>query len=117
MALSDYLLGQAGRSELGTIGNPKEFSARFKQEFGYKLSNPVAYVRATYTSGYHKHKFAKANGFLVLTKTKLVFFPAIEPWIIEIPINRIDRDIMFVDSKGFTRFSLRGTDREKLLGH
>jgi len=115
MALSDYLLGQAGRSELGTIGNPKEFSARFKQEFTYDLTNPVAYVHATYTGGYHEHKFAKTNGFLVLTKTKLVFFPAIEPWIIEIPINKIDRDIMFVDSKGFTRFSLRGTSREKLL--
>jgi hypothetical protein len=36
-------------------------------------------------------------------------------FIIEIPFSEINRDLMFVEAKGFTRLSLMARDREKFL--
>lgn len=115
--LSNLLLGQAGGSEFGTIGNADEFISWFRDRYdGYTLKHPIAYVRATYLGGHSRHKLeTEISGYMVLSKDKIVFFSSINKWVIEIPLGKIRKNLMFVESKGFTRLALTHRDRDKFL--
>lgn len=113
---SNLLLGQAGGSEFGTIGNSAEFILWFKEKYNYALKNPIAYVSAAYLGGHSGHKLeTEVAGYLVLAKGKIVFFSKINKWVIEIPLAKIRKNLMFVESKGFTRLALTTRDRDKFL--
>ena len=116
--LSNLLLGQAGGSEFGAVGNDAEFCLWFKERYGYVLKKPIAYVKCYYKGGHSKHKLdINMPGYLVLAKSGIVFFAKMpgKKWIIEIPLNSIDKNLMFVEVKGFTRLALASRNREKFL--
>ncbi|MEM2874392.1 MAG: hypothetical protein QW063_03045 [Candidatus Nanoarchaeia archaeon] len=114
--ISNILLGQAGGSEFGVIGNIKEFVSWFYDRYGYVLRAPVAYIKAAYMGGQSQHKLDfMANGYLVLCIDRLVFFSKMPKFIIEIPISAINKNLMFVEAKGFTRLALTARDKEKFL--
>jgi hypothetical protein len=115
--LSDIILGQAGGSEFGVVGNPLEFSAWFKKRYGYNVNGPVAYVKASYMGGHSNHKLASlVPGYLVLTRYGIIFFAKFpEKFIIPIPFGAVDYDLMFVETNGFKRLALTSRDREKFL--
>jgi len=115
--LSDVLLGQAGGSEFGVIGNVKEFCDYFWKKYGFVLRYPVAYIKCAYLGGHSEHKFEMAPGYLVLTRYGLIFFSRMpeERFIIHIPFNAIDWNLMFIESKGFQRLALTSRNRDKFL--
>jgi len=116
--LSNILLGQAGGSEFGVIGNMREFISWFYERYGYVLRAPIAYVKAAYSGGQSQHKLdVLTPGYLVLCVDRIVFFSTVpgSKFIIEIPLSAVNRDLMFVEAKGFTRLSLMARDREKFL--
>jgi len=116
--LSDIILGQAGGSEFGVIGNAREFADWFWNKYGFVLRYPVAYIRCNFLGGHSAHKFDfGVPGYLVLTKFGLVFFSTFPTnrFIIQIPLNAIDWNIMFVEEKGFQRLSLTARNRDKFL--
>jgi hypothetical protein len=116
--LSDILLGQAGGSEFGVVGNTKEFCDWFAERYGYRfIAPPVAYVTCAYLGGQSQHKLdVLVPGYLVLANDRLVFF-ANEPWkfVIQIPLSAINRNLMFVEARGFARLALTARDRDKFL--
>jgi hypothetical protein len=116
--LSDILLGQAGGSEFGIIGNVAEFNAWFLERYGYRfLTPPLAYVKCAYLGGQSQHKLDfGVPGYLVLANDRLVFFSKL-PWkfAIEIPLSAINRNLMFVEARGFARLALTARDRDKFL--
>jgi hypothetical protein len=116
--LSDIILGQAGGSEFGVVGNTKEFCDWFLERYGYRfITPPVAYIKCAYLGGQSQHKLdVLVPGYLVLANDRLVFFSKL-PWkfAIEIPLTAINRNLMFVESKGFQRLSLIARDRDKFL--
>ena len=117
-SLSNILLGQAGGSEFGVIGNLREFIAWFYSRYGYVLRAPIAYIKCAYTGGQSQHKLdVLTQGYLVLCVDRIVFFSTVPgiKFIIEIPLSAINRNLMFVEAKGFTRLSLIARDREKFL--
>ena len=116
--LSDVLLGQAGGSEFGIVGNIAEFSNWFLKRYGYPLRAPVAYIKVAYTGGHSEHKLeAWVPGYLVLTIDRIVFFSTLvgHKFAITIPLTAINRNLMFVEAKGFTRLALTVRDRDKFL--
>lgn len=116
--LSNIILGQAGGSEFGIIGNALEFSSWFKERYGYYVNKPIAYVKAVYMGGHSAHKLDfLAIGYLVLTEYGLIFFSTApsKKFIIPIPFNAIDYDLMFVETNGFKRLVLTARNREKFL--
>jgi|GEM_PF-5951959 len=116
--LSNILLGQAGGSEFGVVGNVVEFSNWFLKKYGYPLRAPVAYIKAAYTGGHSEHKLeVLVPGYLVLTVDRIVFFSTApgNKFAITIPLTAINRNLMFVEAKGFTRLSLTVREREKFL--
>jgi hypothetical protein len=114
--LSDILLGQAGGSEFGVIGNVKEFVEWFYAKYSYVLRAPIAYIKASYIGGQSQHKLdVLAYGYLVLCVDRLVFFSKIPKFIIEIPLSAINWDLMFVEAKGFSRLALTARDKDKFL--
>jgi len=113
---SNLLLGQAGGSEFGTIGNSAEFISWFKEKYNYILKSPIAYVSAAYLGGHSSHKLeTEVAGYLVLAHGKIVFFSKVNKWVIEIPLGKIRRSLMFVEAKGFQRLALTSRDRDKFL--
>jgi len=117
--LSNLILGQAGGSEFGTIGNSAEFTSWFRNKYnGYTLKKPVAYVKAAYNGGHASHKLeAEVHGYLVLCVGKIVYlaFMPGKKWVIEIPLGKIRKNLMYVESKGFTRLALTPRKRDKFL--
>jgi len=114
--LSNLLLGQAGGSEFGAVGNDIEFTEWFWKHKGYKLHHPVAYIKCDYKGGHSQHKLdLDVPGYLVLTRTKLVFFSSLSSWHFDIPLGKIQKNLMFVEAKGFTRLSLTSRNRDKFL--
>lgn len=114
--LSNILLGQAGGSEFGIIGNAFEFSSWFKERYGYYVNKPIAYIKAAYMGGHSQHKLnVLVSGYLVLTEYGIIFFAKIPKFIIPIPFNAIDYDLMFVETNGFKRLALTARNREKFL--
>ena len=115
--LSDIILGQAGGSEFGIVGNVAEFSMWFQKRYGFTLRGPVAYVKAMYLGGQSQHKLdVLVPGYLVLAIDRIVFF-AKEPWkfVVQIPLSVINRNLMFVEAKGFQRLVLTARERDKFL--
>ncbi|MCX6774548.1 MAG: hypothetical protein NTY99_00460 [DPANN group archaeon] len=116
--LSDIILGQAGGSEFGIIGNVAEFNAFFLKNYGYRFATPpVAYIKVSYLGGQSQHKLDfGVPGYAVLANDRIVFF-AKAPWlfVIEIPLTAINRNLMFVEAKGFARLALTARDRDKFL--
>jgi hypothetical protein len=53
----------------------------------------------------------------VLCVDRIVFFSTVpgSKFIIEIPLSAVNRDLMFVEAKGFQRLSLTARDRDKFL--
>jgi hypothetical protein len=116
--LSDIILGQAGGSEFGIVGRVSEFNLWFRENYGYYFrAPPVAYIKAAYMGGQSQHKLDfLVPGYLVLTTDRIVFFgKGVNKFIIEIPMSLINRNLMFVESKGFARLSLIARDRDKFL--
>jgi hypothetical protein len=116
--LSDIILGQAGGSEFGVIGNVREFSEWFWKNYGYVLRAPVAYIEASYMGGHSQHKLeALVPGYLVLTINGIIFFSKTpgRKFVIEIPLPAINKNLMFVEARGFTRLALMARDRDKFL--
>jgi hypothetical protein len=116
--LSDIILGQAGGSEFGVIGRVSEFNLWFREKYNYYFrAPPVAYIKAAYMGGQSQHKLDfMVPGYLVLTTDRIVFFgKGVNKFIIEIPMSLINRNLMFVESKGFARLSLIARDRDKFL--
>ena len=116
--ISDILLGQAGGSEFGIIGNAFEFSSWFKERYGYYVNKPVAYVKCAYMGGHSQHKLdVLVTGYLVLTEYGIIFFSKApgNKFIIPIPFNAMDYDLMFVETNGFKRLALTARNREKFL--
>ncbi len=117
-SISNILLGQAGGSEFGIIGNAFEFSSWFKERYGYYVNKPVAYIKCAYSGGQSQHKLdVLTQGYLVLCVDRIVFFSTVPgmKFIIEIPLQNINRDLMFVEAKGFARLALTTRDRDKFL--
>ena len=116
--LSDILLGQAGGSEFGIIGNVAEFNSWFLERYGYRFATPpLAYVKCAYLGGQSPHKLdVLVPGYLVLANDRIVFFSKL-PWkfAFEIPLTAINRNLMFVEAKGFARLALTARDRDKFL--
>ena len=114
--LSNLLLGQAGGSEFGAIGNSSEFADWFWKLKGYHMHGPVDYIKCDYRGGHSQHKLdLDVPGYLVLTKTRLVFFSSLSNWHFEIPLGKIKRNLMFVEAKGFQRLALTAKKKEQFL--
>ena len=115
-SLSNILLGQAGGSEFGVIGNMREFVSWFYSRYGYVLRAPIAYVKASYAGGQSQHKLdVLTPGYLVLCVDRIVFLSKLPKFIIEIPLSAVNWNLMFVEAKGFMRLSLTARNRDKFL--
>ena len=116
--LSDIILGQAGGSEFGVIGNVPEFKKWFWKNYKYELQMPIAYIRASYLGGHSQHKLETGvPGYLVLAGGGIIFFSKMpgNKFIIEMPMKTINRNLMFVEARGFMRLALTARDRDKFL--